>query len=77
MILGACNPQLAFEAYSYNSDVAGLLPCNAVIRELGEGRISIELAKPSSLMKVLSDERLIAMATHADSQLKTALDSLT
>lgn len=47
VILGACNPMLAYEAYTANSDVASLLPCNAVIRELAPGKISVELAAPS------------------------------
>jgi uncharacterized protein (DUF302 family)/rhodanese-related sulfurtransferase len=76
VILGACNPQLAFEAYSYNSDVASLLPCNAVLRDVGDNRISVELAKPSSLMKVLRDEKLEAMALAADARLEAALNRL-
>ncbi len=77
VILGACNPQLAFEAYSYNSDVAGLLPCNAVLRDVGNNCISVELAKPSSLMKFLGDEKLEAMALGADTRLQAALNRLT
>ncbi len=52
VILGACNPQLAYESYERNADVACLLPCNAVIRDLGAGRVSVELAKPSALMEM-------------------------
>src|ERR1017187_8394023 len=53
VILGACNPNLAYEAYTANSDVASLLPCNAVIREIAPGRISLEFAKPTAMMQIL------------------------
>lgn len=75
IILGACNPQMAFEAYSRAPDVTSLLPCNAVIRDLGQGRVSVELAKPSALMKVLGDETLAELAQFADQKLKNALDN--
>jgi len=55
VILGACNPNLAYEAYTANSDVASLLPCNAVIREIEPGKLSVEFVKPTSMMKVLGD----------------------
>ena len=76
-ILGACNPQLAFEAYSQNSDVASLLPCNAVLRDTGNSRISVELVKPSALMQFLGDEKLVTMALDADRRLQSVLNSLT
>lgn len=76
VILGACNPQLAFEAYSKNPDVTALLPCNVVVRELGPGSISVELAKPSSLMAFLGDPQLAAMAEQADARLARALENL-
>ena len=62
IILGACNPQLAYEAYQQNPDVASLLPCNAVVRDLGAGKVSIELAKPSALMEILGDQKLVTLA---------------
>jgi len=76
VILGACNPQLAFEAYSKNPDVTALLPCNVVLRELSPGQISVEIAKPSSLMEMLGDKDLVAMAGQADVRLLRVLAGL-
>ena len=76
IILGACNPKMAYEAYSTNSDVTSLLPCNAVIRELSPGKVSVELALPSELMKVIGDSKLTRLANDADSLLKRALEAL-
>lgn len=76
VILGACNPQLAYEAYAQNSDVACLLPCNVVLRELTQGQISVEIAKPSSMMAFLGDARMTTMAEEADAGLLRALQSL-
>lgn len=76
VILGACNPSLAFEIFQKNKDVTSLLPCNVVIRELGAGRVSIEIAKPTALLDVLRDPSLRALAEGADVQLKRALESL-
>jgi len=73
VILGACNPNLAYEAYVANSDVASLLPCNAVVREIAPGRISVELAAPSGLMTILGDAKLIELAREADTRLQRAL----
>ena len=76
VILGACNPGIAYESYQANSDIASLLPCNAVLREIAPGRISIELAKPTALMEILGDQKLVDQACSADLKLKKALDSL-
>ena len=76
VILGACNPQLAYEAYKQNSDVTSLLPCNAVIRDIGKGCVSIELAKPSSMMEILGDQNLVILAKEADEKLQRVLKVL-
>ncbi|MGK5088045.1 DUF302 domain-containing protein [Bdellovibrionota bacterium FG-2] len=76
VILGACNPQLAFEAYQMNSDVTSLLPCNAVVREVGPHKISVELALPSAMMIPLGDPILVDLARSADEKLQRVLDSL-
>jgi len=73
VILGACNPNLAYEAYTANSDVSSLLPCNAVIREIAPGRISLEFAKPTAMMQILGDTGLTELAREADARIERAL----
>lgn len=76
VILGACNPNLAYEAYTANSDVASLLPCNATIREIAPGKVSVEFIKPTSMMKILGDAKLTALAAEADSRIERALKNV-
>ena len=76
VILGACNPQLAYDAYALNTDVATLLPCNVAIREVSPGKQSIELARPSAMMELLGDEKLVRMTEAADRKLLSVLTQL-
>lgn len=73
VILGACNPNLAYEAYTANSDVASLLPCNAALREIAPGKISMEFVKPTAMMRILGDASLEKLAREADARIERAL----
>lgn len=75
VILGACNPQLAYEAFQRDPDVASLLPCNAVIRELWPGIQSVELARPSELLRLLGGD-FDEMTKEAERKLRDALDQV-
>ena len=76
VVLGACNPQLAYDAFSVNTDMASLIPCNAVVREVGRGRYSVELVSPSALMATMGDESLAMQAESADTALKKVLSEI-
>lgn len=76
VILGACNPGLAYEAFQASTDVTALLPCNAVVREVGDSKFSVELVKPSSLLAILGDSGLTQMAIAADDLLTRALEEI-
>ena len=39
VILGACNPSLAFQAFSDDSRVGSMMPCNVIIEALEEGGV--------------------------------------
>ena len=76
VILGACNPNMAYEAYTANSDVVSLLPCNAVIREIEPGKISLEFVKPTAMMQILGDSKLAGLAREADVKIERALKNI-
>lgn len=75
VILGACNPNLAYEAYTANSDVASLLPCNAVVREVAPGKVSLEFVKPTAMMQILGEAKLSELAGEADAKIERALNN--
>lgn len=76
VILGACNPNLAYEAYTTDSDVASLLPCNAVVRETAPGKISLEFVKPTAMMQIMGNAKLAALAGEADAKIERALGNV-
>ncbi|MCX7946743.1 MAG: DUF302 domain-containing protein [Hydrogenophilus sp.] len=77
VILGACNPQFALKAYRANSDVASLLPCNAVLREVAPGRVSVEVAKPSAVLGPLAADAAVAeVAKMAEERLARVVASI-
>lgn len=76
VILGACNPSLAYEAFQKNSDVASLLPCNVVVRDVGKGKVSVEVVKPTAMMEILGDRDLVNLAKDADAQLQRVLEAI-
>jgi uncharacterized protein (DUF302 family) len=54
VILGACNPPLAFSAISADPSVGLLLPCNVTVEWLAEGRTGIRLTDPEALLNTVA-----------------------
>lgn len=50
VILGACNPPLAFSAISADPAVGLLLPCNVTVDSIGDQRTVVRLTNPEALL---------------------------
>ena len=50
VILGACNPPLAFTAVTADPEVGLLLPCNVVVESTGAENTLVRLTNPEALL---------------------------
>jgi uncharacterized protein (DUF302 family) len=76
MILGACNPALAHRALSATPDVGLLLPCNVTVyAENGQSVVSI--IDPGSMLAVIDNPELVAVADEARAKLARVHAALT
>ena len=76
VILGACNPKLAHQAFLQSTDVALLIPCNIVIRDLGNGKTSVEAIRPSSMLNFLPQVKLEKEIRTVEENLSVAFEGL-
>jgi uncharacterized protein (DUF302 family) len=50
VILGACNPPLAFNAITADPSVGLVLPCNVTVEWISDGRTGVRLTDPEALL---------------------------
>ncbi len=76
-ILGACNPELAYQGVSLESHVGIMIPCNVVIQEHENGEVEISALNPlSNLDKSLRTAQLTALVKKLGNKLRAAIDGL-
>ncbi|HEY0949894.1 DUF302 domain-containing protein [Nocardioides sp.] len=76
VILGACRPQLAHRALEVDPSIAAVLPCNVVVRSVGETTTLVEAFDPDAMMGLAGDG-LTDVAAEARERLSAALAALT
>lgn len=75
LILGACNPVLAHRALALESEIGLLLPCNVVVRAIGNG-CRVEIADPKAMLGIVGNEQLDAIAEEAKERLQRVIAAL-
>jgi len=76
VILGACNPLLAYNAYQQTTDVALLIPCNVVVRESGQNFVIIEAMRPTKMLEMLPAITPDGSISDAEKRLAEAIERL-
>ena len=76
VILGACNPKLAYQALQNELEIGLLLPCNVIVYETDEGQSTISIIDPLSMMGVVESEPLLQVADQAKARLTRVKEKL-
>lgn len=76
VILGACNPNLAFEALTTERDIGVLLPCNVIVYENDDGGSTVCAMDPEPAMGIVGNAALGKIASEVRRRLEAALRDL-
>ncbi|MGM4985435.1 DUF302 domain-containing protein [Rhizobium sp. SG570] len=76
LILGACNPSMAFEAINMEPKVGAMLPCNVIVRSLGGGDIMISAIDPVASMRAIENAALKQVAGNVRAKLEQVIASI-
>ena len=76
MILGVCNPPIAFEALKIEKGVGLFMPCNIVLWENEDGSTTVNAADTTIMSDRIQNDEIEEIAQRVNKILKTALDKI-
>jgi uncharacterized protein (DUF302 family) len=75
LILGACNPPLAYAALQQEMNIGLLLPCNVVVYEKGS-TVFVAAVDAARMLSVVGNPELAATADQVSRKLQHVIDNL-
>jgi uncharacterized protein (DUF302 family) len=76
IILGACNPPIAYQALQEEIDLGLLLPCNVIVYEEQEGETIVAAIDVAKMLSIVENPKLETAAETVNEKLRRAIDSL-
>ena len=76
IILGVCNPSLAYQALQLEKEIGLLLPCNVIVYE-DDGKVFASAILPTSAMAIINRTDVTGIAIKVEEKLKKAINLLT
>ncbi|WP_108399036.1 DUF302 domain-containing protein [Devosia submarina] len=76
VILGACNPKMAFEALKLEPRVGAMLPCNVIVREREDGAVEVSAIDPVASMQAIENDQLHAVAGKVQTMLSDVVKAI-
>jgi len=75
-ILGACNPQFAYEALKAEDKIGTMLPCNVIVQEHENGQVEVSAVDPVASMMAVKNEFLGNVARQVREKLSRVIKNL-
>ncbi|MFN2221333.1 MAG: DUF302 domain-containing protein [Chloroflexota bacterium] len=76
LILGACNPPLAYQALTIDAEVGKFLPCNVTVDQVEAGRVKISFLDPLMMSAFVDDPQIQPVAQEARARLESVAEAL-
>ena len=73
-ILGACNPQFAYQALQAENKIGTMLPCNVIVRQTDAGGIEVAAVDPIASMQAVDNDDLAEIAGEVRERLRTIVE---
>ncbi len=75
-ILGICNPSTAYKTLQIEENIGVFLPCKAIIKDMGNGKVEVVIVNPAALMGMLNKAELVTIANEVSEKFQNTLNSL-
>lgn len=75
LILGACNPNMAHKAMQIEPRIGAMLPCNVIVRAVGDA-IEVSAIDPVASMIAIDNDELKSVAGRVREMLKTVIAAI-
>ena len=75
-ILGACNPQFAYQSLQKEDKIGVFLPCNVVVEENANGQVEVSAVDPVASMMAVENNALTTVASEVQQKLKRVIGNL-
>ena len=75
-ILGACNPQFAYEALQIENKIGTMLPCNVIVQEFEDGKVDVTAIDPMASMQAVENSKLGEIVEEVRELLKSIIANL-
>ncbi len=75
-ILGACNPNFAYQALQSEDKIGLMLPCNVIVQQTDDGRVEVSAVDPVASMQAIENAALGGIAQEVQGLLKATIDAL-
>ena len=75
-ILGACNPNLAYQALQLENKIGTMLPCNVLVQQTEDGKVEVSAVDPIASMQAIDNPQLRGVAEMVQKKLKSVIARL-
>ncbi len=74
-ILGACNPNMAYQAIQHEPHIGAMLPCNVIVQELEDGKVEVSAVDPVASMMSVKNDKLGEVAKDVRNKLQKVIEN--